>query len=109
MPRATSALNAIQRVAGATGSALLAIVLQHAVAAEVAGAGGGVEGIGALARRPGVRPLVADAFATTFWVAVTLIALALVPALFLPSRPRRAERAEEPRLFVPDEQRRSAA
>src|SRR5262249_10253416 len=33
VPRATSALNAIQRIAGAIGTALLAIVLQRALAA----------------------------------------------------------------------------
>jgi EmrB/QacA subfamily drug resistance transporter len=63
-PRATSALNAIQRIAGAIGTALFAVVLQRALA---------------------VNPTApADAFGTTFWLAVGLIGAGLVPALLLP-------------------------
>jgi EmrB/QacA subfamily drug resistance transporter len=63
-PRATSALNAIQRIAGAIGTALFAVVLQRALA---------------------VNPTApADAFGTTFWLAVGLIGACLVPALLLP-------------------------
>jgi EmrB/QacA subfamily drug resistance transporter len=75
-PRATSALNVIQRVAGAIGTALFAIILTHAATAAPAGhAGGGIT---------------AGAFGTTFWVAVGLIATTLVPALLLPHRGRGA-------------------
>jgi MFS family permease len=85
-PRATSALNVIQRTAGAIGTALLAIVLQRAIAADFPG---GQEGIQALAARSsgetaGAAGAITDAFATTFWVAAALIALALVPAMLLP-------------------------
>jgi EmrB/QacA subfamily drug resistance transporter len=59
-PRATAALNVIQRVAGALGTALFAVVLQHELNATAGGA---------------------KAFAVTFWVAVGLTAAALVPAL----------------------------
>jgi EmrB/QacA subfamily drug resistance transporter len=69
-PRATSALNAIQRTGGAIGTALLAVVLQRSLR--------GAHDADALA----------DGFATAFWVAVALLAAALVPALLLP----RAER-----------------
>ena len=92
-PRATSALNAIQRIAGAIGTALLAIVLQRAIAANVPHFQDGIQGIGALSRQPHAVRLVADAFGTTFWVALGLIAAGLVPALLLP-RPRREEDAE---------------
>ena len=81
-PRATSAINVIQRLGGAIGTALFAIVLSRQAGA-VAGAGlhgvGGAGGTGALA----------GAFGTTFWMAAGLIAVALVPALLLP-RPGRA-------------------
>jgi EmrB/QacA subfamily drug resistance transporter len=74
---ASSAINIVQRVAGSIGTALLAVVLQRSIAAK--GASGG---IGALA---GVSPAaLADAFGTAFWVALALVAVALVPALLLP-------------------------
>ena len=61
MPRGTSALNAIQRIAGAVGTAVFAIILQ---------ANGG--------------PARAAAFGIAFWAAVAVIAISVVPALFLP-------------------------
>jgi EmrB/QacA subfamily drug resistance transporter len=84
-PRATSALNAIQRIAGAIGTALLAIILQRAIAANVPDFRGGIQGLAALSQQAHTTPVLADAFGTTFWVAVALIAAALVPALLLPS------------------------
>jgi EmrB/QacA subfamily drug resistance transporter len=71
-PRATSALNVIQRLGGAVGTALFAIVLSRQAGAAAGGAGVG-----------GAGPL-AGAFGTTFWVAAGLIAAAVVPALLLP-------------------------
>jgi EmrB/QacA subfamily drug resistance transporter len=93
IPRATSALNTILRVAGSLGVALLAVVLQRAIAADVPGFHGGVAEAAALvASDPErTRPAFAHAFGTTFWVALVLTAVALVPALFLPDA-----RAEEP-------------
>ena len=70
-PRATSALNVIQRLGGAVGTALFAIVLSRQTGA---GAGAGMHGADTLA----------GAFGTTFWVAAGLIAAAVVPALLLP-------------------------
>jgi EmrB/QacA subfamily drug resistance transporter len=72
MPRATSAINAIQRIAGSLGTALLAVVLQRALRGEH------------------TADAQAAAFASTFWVALALTAAALVPALFLPGRWRAA-------------------
>jgi EmrB/QacA subfamily drug resistance transporter len=66
VPRATSALNAIQRIGGSIGTALLAVVLQRQARAEPA----------------------ATAFAHTFAWALGLTSLALVPAAVL----ARAER-----------------
>src|SRR5207248_2062113 len=85
-PRATSALNAIQRIAGAIGTALLAIVLQRQIADKVPDLHGGIAGLARLSehQHASVAPALADAFATTFWGAAALIAIALVPALLLP-------------------------
>ena len=91
-PRATSALNAIQRIAGAIGTALLAVVLQRAIAANVPDLHDGIQALATLtpARRAEIAPQLADAFGTTFWVAAGLIAATIVPAVLLP-RPHRAE------------------
>ena len=70
-PRATSAINVIQRIGGAIGTALFAIVLQHSITANLAG-------------HPGNAAALAGAFGATFWVAAGLIAAALVAALLLP-------------------------
>lgn len=88
-PRATSALNAIQRIAGAMGTALFAIILQHEITADLRHHPGGIQALAALppAQRAQAAPALASAFGTTFWIAVALIAAALVPALLLP-RPR---------------------
>ena len=88
VPRATSAINVVQRVAGSLGTALLAVVLQRAMTAQLSGFHGGIGQAAALAaRRPETTtPALAHAFGTTFWVAFGLTALALVPALFLPGR-----------------------
>jgi EmrB/QacA subfamily drug resistance transporter len=96
-PRATSALNAIQRIGGATGTALFAIILQHAITATAPRNRGGVQSIAALSQQPRAHtaPAIAAAFGTTFWVAVALIATALIPALLLP-RPPRDQQAASP-------------
>src|ERR671935_105647 len=74
---ASSAINIVQRVAGSIGTALLAVVLQRSISGK-----GVSDGIGSLA---GVSPAaLADAFGTAFWVALALVAVALVPALLLP-------------------------
>jgi len=65
--QATSAVNVVQRLAASIGTALLAVVLQRSIAAR----GGG-------------DAAVAEAFAHTFWIALLLVAAALVPALLLP-------------------------
>jgi EmrB/QacA subfamily drug resistance transporter len=92
-PRATSALHAIQRIAGAVGTAAMAIVLQHEIGAKLPELDGGIAGLAHLSaqQRAAVTPVLADAFATTFWVAVALIALALVPAVVLPHLRRREQ------------------
>jgi MFS family permease len=85
MPRATSALNTLLRIAGSVGVALMAVVLQRAIKSELPGFDGGLSQAGALAaRNAGAKPAIANAFGTTFWVALGLAAVALVPAALLP-------------------------
>ena len=89
--QATSALNVIQRVAGSIGTALLAVVLQRAIASEAPGRGGGIGALAGLSDedRKQAAPALADAFGRTFWFALALTAAALVPALLLPRLQRR--------------------
>jgi EmrB/QacA subfamily drug resistance transporter len=90
MPRATSAINAIQRIAGSLGTALLAVVLQRAIRDELPGFHGGLGQAGELAARdPHAPPALANAFGTTFWVALGLTVVALAPALLLPEKMHR--------------------
>jgi MFS family permease len=74
--RASSALEIVQRVGALLGIALLAVVLQHALARN--GFDGGLDTLGSAPR----EPLVAAANTTFVW-AVILTALALLPALVL--------------------------
>lgn len=85
-PRATSALNAIQRIAGAIGTALLAIVLQRAIASNIPNLHDGIQALATLSpeQRANDAPALADAFGATFWVAVGLIGATIVPAILLP-------------------------
>ncbi len=90
VPRATSAINVVQRVAGSLGTALLAVVLQAAISSRLPGLHGGIGQAAALAATQPAQATtrLADAFATTFWVAFALTAAALPPALLLPGRPQ---------------------
>ena len=88
MGQATSAINVAQRVAGALGSALLAVVLQQAMSARLPGFHGGIGQAGALAAAsPHAAAALAGAFGTSFAVALAITALALIPALLLPAGP----------------------
>jgi hypothetical protein len=73
--RAISSVNAIQRMGGALGVALAAVVLDHQLAGRSA-----------------------DAFGQPFWWILALGALAFVPAAFLPRRATAADARERPRI-----------
>jgi EmrB/QacA subfamily drug resistance transporter len=87
VPRATSALNVIQRVGGSIGTAVLAVVLSHQIVANVPGAtaGGGLEAAGSIpqAARARLADPLANAFGSSFWWAVALTAIAIIPAIIL--------------------------
>jgi EmrB/QacA subfamily drug resistance transporter len=88
VPRATPMLNVLQRVGGSLGTAVVAVVLQHELVAQV---GGGLSA----ARTGGANaaPLAA-AFAHTYWWVMASIAVALIPALVLARTQRVAARRE---------------
>jgi EmrB/QacA subfamily drug resistance transporter len=88
MGQATSALSVVQRVAGALGSALLAVVLQQAMTARLPAFHGGIGQAGVLAAAsPRAAAALAEAFGVSFAVALAISALALIPAALLPGRP----------------------
>ena len=96
MPRATPALNVLQRVGGSIGAALLIVILQNRIIATLGeGAQGGVSGatLPEAARLRVADPL-AEAFAHTYWYALALTAAALVPGLLLAREEARARRRE---------------
>jgi EmrB/QacA subfamily drug resistance transporter len=100
VPRATSALNVVQRVGGSLGTAVLAVILQHEIVTGLPGRQGGGQ-LGRLpesVRRHVAGPL-ADAFAHTFVWAVVISLAALVPALWLARTTRPAPRDE--RVQIP--------
>jgi hypothetical protein len=102
VPRATSALNVLQRVGGSLGTALLAVVLQHQIVTQLAAAGAGAgsgAGGGVLQRVPeDVRQKIAEpvaaAFGNTFWWAVGMSAVAIIPTAILALSQRRERRAQ---------------
>jgi EmrB/QacA subfamily drug resistance transporter/deazaflavin-dependent oxidoreductase (nitroreductase family) len=90
MGQATSAVNVVQRVAGALGSALLAVVLQHAMTSRLPGLHGGIGQAGAVAAAsPHAAHELAGAFGVSFAVAFGICLLALLPSGLLPRRDRK--------------------
>jgi hypothetical protein len=72
IPRATSTLSITQRVGGAIGTALFAVILQRNLAQARAGG------------TPNLPEAVAHAFGKTFWWPLALTVIAILPALLLP-------------------------
>jgi EmrB/QacA subfamily drug resistance transporter len=101
VPRATSALNVVNRVGGSIGTALLAVILQHELATQLGGsAGSGAFGDIPDSAREAAGPQLADAFSHTFTWAIAISAVALIPAIILARTPRRVE--GEPPASRPD-------
>jgi EmrB/QacA subfamily drug resistance transporter len=85
--QATSAISVVQRVAGAVGSALLAVVLQQATTARLPGFRGGISQAGALAAAsPHAAAALARAFGVSFAFALAITVLALLPTALLPHK-----------------------
>ncbi len=96
IPRATTTMNVLQRVGGSIGVALLAVVLENQIRAAVPFAsgisGGAIRPIPDAVRVRIAEPL-AHAFTHTFWWAVALTALAILPAIVLAITGRRSRQA----------------
>ena len=95
VPGATSVLNALQRLGGSIGTALLAVVLaDQSRAVPRAGAasrGGPIQTLSPNVRAHVAAPL-ATAFGNTFWWALGATLIALIPAGILAATQRRADR-----------------
>ncbi|MGI8336077.1 MDR family MFS transporter [Actinomadura scrupuli] len=85
VPAATTAGNILVRVGGAFGTALLAVVLQIYIRADLPGTGRDLASV-ATVRTPAAPALLTGDFAGAFWWAVAVGAVALVPLLLLPRR-----------------------
>ncbi|MQY02598.1 MDR family MFS transporter [Actinomadura macrotermitis] len=84
--RATSSLNIIVQLGGSFGAALLAVILSRQIGERLPQAPGGGGRMGEIPEQVRVRvaPQLADAFGTTFWVALALTAVLIVPSFLLP-------------------------
>jgi EmrB/QacA subfamily drug resistance transporter len=86
VPRATTLLNVLQRVGGSIGTALLAVVLEgqlrHSVPNASSFATGALQPLPESVRVRVAEPI-AHAFTHTFWWAVALTAVAVLPAVVL--------------------------
>jgi MFS family permease len=82
---------------GQTMLAQAANVIQR-IAANLPNLHGGIQGIESLSpqQQADATPALADAFGSTFWVAVGLIAASIVPALLLPNPSREQAEAAMP-------------
>ncbi|MCO6010783.1 DHA2 family efflux MFS transporter permease subunit [Actinoallomurus purpureus] len=87
VPKASTMLNIIQQVSASIGTALMSVLLANSLADKLGGSASG--GLSATQKVPPqvmqkiVGPM-ADAFQSTYWWAVGLLALAFIPALLLP-------------------------
>jgi EmrB/QacA subfamily drug resistance transporter len=92
VPKASSAINAIQRVGGSVGVAILSTFLTHQMVKGLEGAGlgkGAQAGIGALESAPPqahdqIAQLIAEAFGNTYWLSLGMLCVMFVFSLFLP-------------------------
>ena len=86
VPRATTTINIVRQVGASLGTAVLAVILQRQIVANLGGvahAAGGLLG-GTAAIPIAARHAVSSAFGYSFWWAVGLSALCIIPALMLP-------------------------
>jgi EmrB/QacA subfamily drug resistance transporter len=87
VPRATTTINIVRQVGGSLGTAVLAVILQRQIVSSVGAHGGAGSLLGGTTAIPeAARAHVAGAFAHSFWWAVGLSALGVIPALMLPRK-----------------------
>jgi EmrB/QacA subfamily drug resistance transporter len=85
IPAATAASNIVVRVGSSFGIAALAVALQIFIRHEVPGASGSIASATAV-RTPGALTQLAHAFGSSFWLALGIGVVALIPLLLLPGR-----------------------
>jgi EmrB/QacA subfamily drug resistance transporter len=88
--RTSTAMNIIRQSGASIGTAILAVLLSTAIAANLGGAGDGLNSLHDLspAAQDRVAEPIAEAFAQTFVWAVLLLALAFIPALMMALKSR---------------------
>jgi len=93
VPRATTSLNIVQRVGGSIGTAFMAVMLQRQMVHHLAsfGAHSGSANLSTISTLPPsllarIGSPLAHAFGSTFWYSLVLVAVAFIPASFLPRR-----------------------
>lgn len=94
VPRATSAINVIQRVGGSIGVAILSTYLTHEMTTNMPKASGaisagGESGLAVMSEIPPkvhdqIAPMLADSFGNTYWVSFGMLCGVFVLSLFLP-------------------------
>jgi EmrB/QacA subfamily drug resistance transporter len=99
VPRASTMLNIIQQVSASVGTALMSVLLANNLTDHLGGPSGG--GLSAMANVPPevmkkIAGPMADAFQSTYWWAVGLLALAIIPALFIPRHKPETTTTEAP-------------
>jgi ABC-type Fe3+ transport system permease subunit len=103
VPRATSALTVIRQIGGSIGTALLAVMLQGQIRTQLGAAGGGsLHQLSEPVRRRAATPL-ANAFSHTFWWALGMSVLAIVPATVLALSSRRTPDEYAPGHAAPEQ------
>jgi EmrB/QacA subfamily drug resistance transporter len=90
--RASTTLNINQQVFASVGTAVMSVLLANALTSRL-GAGAGIGGAGG--GGPRTTALMADAYASTFWIALALVVVAFVVALILLPK-RKPEPIEDP-------------
>ena len=85
---ASTSLNIVQQIGASIGTATISVILSSELAYRLPATGargglGAAQGVPPEAR-PVINPLIADAFGSTFIWATVLLAVAFIPALFLP-------------------------
>ena len=90
VPRATPMLNVLQRIGGAIGVAVLAVILQRQLEAAQS------------------RDDIAAGFGTTYWWSMAVVAVALIPALYMWREQRRTAGAAEFGPALPEDAELSA-
>jgi hypothetical protein len=98
VPRASAAINIVQRIGGSIGTALVAVALEHQISVQVRGLSGGLSSASTVpsAGVAKVAKPLSTAFANTFGWVLAMTILALVPVVLLARTPAGRSRPPPP-------------